>query len=115
MSLGPYAAPGTISNADLLAPGEYVKDDGSASWAPKFPIRTLKVGDLELQNVVASVSPTQGLLLLGQSFLSRVGNWSVDNQGHALVLNGDIASHSQPVDVSPPHAPRNESSPIARS
>ena len=88
---------GTISEADLLEPDEYELADGSAREQTSFLIRTLKVGDAELRDVVTSVSPIKGYLVLGQSFLSRMGTltWSVDNQRHVLVLNGSIASASR--------------------
>jgi len=84
---------GTISETDLLPPGGYVRADGSAGWAASFRIRILKVGDTELRDVTAAVSPRKGYLVLGQSFLSRVGTltWSVDDQRHVLVLNGSPA------------------------
>lgn len=85
---------GTIAEADLLEPGEYELADGSSREQTRFRIRTLKVGDTELRDVVASVSPIKGYLVLGRSLLSQVGTltWSVDNQRHVLVLNGNIAS-----------------------
>jgi len=85
---------GTISEADLLEPGEYRLADGSTRQQPRFRLRTLKVGDFALQDVAAAVAPTKDYLVLGQSFLSRVGTlaWSVDNQRHLLVLNGSLAS-----------------------
>jgi predicted aspartyl protease len=95
---------GTISDADLLAPGEHRLADGSpAGEQTRFRIRTLRVGDTELRDVVASVSPGKGYLVLGRSFLLRVSTltWSVDSQRHVLVLNGNIASaaRSAPDDV----------------
>jgi len=85
---------GTIAETDLLPPGEYVRADGSASWAARFRIRILKVGDTELRDVMAAVSPRRGYSVIGQSLLSRLGTltWSVDNQRHVLVLNGSPAS-----------------------
>lgn len=93
---------GTISEADILEPDEYELADGPTREQRRFLIRTLKVGDVELRDVVTSVSPIKGYLVLGQSFLSRVGTltWSVVNQRHVLVLNGRIASapRSEPDD-----------------
>lgn len=77
----------TVSVSDLLSPGEYVLADGSVHRQPRFRIRSLRVGSLELHDVVASVGPAQGSLLLGQSFLARVRTWSVDNQRHVLLIN----------------------------
>jgi hypothetical protein len=77
----------TISDDDLLEPAKYTLADGSIQRQPRFRIRSLRVGGLELRNVVGSVAPLRGGLLLGQSFLSRLRSWSVDNQRHALILN----------------------------
>jgi hypothetical protein len=45
-----------------------------------------RVGARVLENVVGSVAPVQGGLLLGQSFLSRFKSWSIDNQRQVLIL-----------------------------
>jgi hypothetical protein len=55
--------------------------------AERFVIRTLKVGDKTLENVVGGIAPVAGSLLLGQSFLSRFKSWAIDNQKRALILN----------------------------
>jgi hypothetical protein len=51
-----------------------------------FRIRSLKVGDQVLENVLGSEAPASAILLLGQSFLSRFRSWSIDNQRKVLVL-----------------------------
>ena len=78
---------GTIKDADMIGEQTYVLADGSKSQALTFMIRSLKVGDIVLENVRASAPPAQGMLLLGQSFLGRFNSWSIDNDGQALVLN----------------------------
>jgi len=99
----------TISKADLLEPGEYELADGSARRGQRFRIRSLRVGNIELRNVVASVTPMQGNLLLGQSFLSRMRTWSVDNQRHMLVLNESMASAPISEPVAHEHPPASTS------
>ncbi len=59
----------------------------SKQSSQRFRIRSLRIGSLELRDVVASVAPIAGSLLLGQSFLSRIKSWSIDNERHLLVLN----------------------------
>ena len=81
----------TISKEDLLEPGVYQLADGSTHRQVRFRIRSLKVGNLELHDVVESVASARGVLLLGQSFLSRLQSWSVDNQRHVLVVSGGVA------------------------
>ena len=78
---------GTIRNTDFIGEQTYVLADGSRVQSKTFRIRSLKVGDRVLENVTGSVAPTKGSLLLGQSFFSRFGSWSIDNSNHVLVLD----------------------------
>ena len=77
---------GTVKEADFIGQRTHVLADGSRSQSPTFTIRLLKVGDVVLENVTASVAPSQGSLLLAQSFLSRFKSWSIDNTTHELLL-----------------------------
>jgi predicted aspartyl protease len=78
---------GAITDADFLDKQTYQLADGSTVPSQRFVIRTLKVGDNTLENVVGSIAPAAGGLLLGQSFLGRFKTWSIDNQRRALILN----------------------------
>ena len=77
---------GTITDADFLGKQTYQLADGSTVPSQQFVIRSLKVGDKTLENVVGSIAPVAGGLLLGQSFLSRFNTWSIDNQRQALII-----------------------------
>jgi clan AA aspartic protease (TIGR02281 family) len=77
---------GTISDGDFLGKKTYQLADGSTLPSIVFRIRSLKVGNITIENVVGSVAPAQGSLLLGQSFLGRFASWSIDNNRHALLL-----------------------------
>ena len=77
---------GTIKDTDFTGEQTYVLADGSKVKSKTFRIRSLKVGDRVLENVLGSVASTNGSLLLGQSFLGRFKSWSIDNTKHALVL-----------------------------
>jgi predicted aspartyl protease len=77
----------TITDADFLGKQTYKLADGSTLPAQQFVIRTLKIGDKTLENVVGSILPVAGDLLLGQSFLSHFKSWSIDNTRPALILN----------------------------
>jgi clan AA aspartic protease (TIGR02281 family) len=77
---------GTIRSTDFIGEKTYVLADGTRVKSRTFRIRSLTVGDRTVQDVVGSVAPTSGTLLLGQSFLGRFKSWSIDNSRHALVL-----------------------------
>lgn len=77
---------GTVNREDFLGTQTYVLADGTEIPSPQFRIRNLRVGTLVLHDVVGSVAPPKGSLLLGQSFLSRLSSWSFDNGRHMLTL-----------------------------
>ena len=77
---------GTIKESELIGQRTYILADGSKLQSAAFTIRSLKVGDIVVQNVRGSVAPSQGALLLGQSFLERFKSWSIDNTKRELIL-----------------------------
>jgi clan AA aspartic protease (TIGR02281 family) len=91
----------TISEAEVLPSAEYTLADGSVRQQTRFRIRSLKIGGLELRNVVGSVAPARGTLLLGQSFLSRLQTWSIDNRRHVLLINEGAVSSTAVTNAEP--------------
>jgi predicted aspartyl protease len=77
---------GTLTRDDFMGTKTYVLADGSEVPSPIFRIRSLRVGDVVLENVVGGVGSPNGQLLLGQSFLSRFKAWSIDNERQILIL-----------------------------
>jgi predicted aspartyl protease len=77
---------GTIQPTDYIGTRLFQLADGRNVPAETFRIRSLQVGNHQLDNVVASVGDERGSLLLGQSFLSRFSGWSIDNNRKVLVL-----------------------------
>jgi clan AA aspartic protease (TIGR02281 family) len=75
----------TITDADITGQQTYVLADGSKANSV-ITIRSLRVGDKLVENVRGSITPAQGSLLLGQSFLERFKSWSFDNTTHQLRL-----------------------------
>jgi predicted aspartyl protease len=78
---------GTIQPQDIIGEQTVVLADGAQSKLPGFMIRSLRVADKVIENVKATVAPSNGQLLLGQSFLGRFRSWSLDNAKHVLLLN----------------------------
>jgi clan AA aspartic protease (TIGR02281 family) len=77
---------GTITQSDFIGTQTYTLADGSTTSSRTFRVRSLKIGDIILQNVTGSVANANGDLLLGQSFLGRFKSWSIDNPKHSLIL-----------------------------
>ena len=49
---------------------------------------------MELRDVIALVVPSAGSPLLGQSFLSRLKSWSIDNERQVLLITPSATSRS---------------------
>jgi predicted aspartyl protease len=97
--------------ADAVKVGEreYRIANGSVVRRALITIRTLKVGELVLNDIRASVGP--GPLLLGQTFLKRLSSWSVDNAANVLILE---AAHSEETPAPPVDAPKVKVVPTIR-
>ena len=79
----------TVTMNDFIGVGTYILADGSEQPSERFILHELRVGDHIIRNVVANVAPIKGDPLLGQSFLSKLPAWTIDNAHHALVLNDE--------------------------
>ena len=77
---------GTLKAADFTGSRTYLLADGSKLPSATFVMKSLRIGDRALRDVEGGISPIQGELLLGQSFLRRFKSWSIDNSTHQLVL-----------------------------
>src|SRR5712691_5211674 len=74
----------TIRDTDFLPGQTYTLADGSTLKSSRFLLRSLKVGNYRMTNVPASIGPVLSPLLLGQSFLERLGTWGIDSQKQVL-------------------------------
>lgn len=78
---------GTLKESDFTGTQTYVLADGSKVKSRTFIIRSMKIGNVVLENVEGSEASKNGGFLLGQSFLKRFESWSIDNKRGVLVLN----------------------------
>lgn len=78
---------GTISARDFIGSKTYVLADGSRVPSETYRLSSLKIGDLVMQNVTVRIAAEKSHFLLGQSFLSRLKSWSMDNARRALIIN----------------------------
>src|SRR5439155_12944320 len=77
---------GTIRDTDFLPGKTYTLADGSTLNSSRFLLRSLKVGSYRIANVPASIGTVSSTLLLGQSFLEKLGAWGVDSQRQVLTI-----------------------------
>jgi predicted aspartyl protease len=85
-----------VSERDLVDEQTYSLADGSELKRSRFTLRKLEVGGHVIPDVIASVGPVASDPLLGQSFLSRLNSWTLDNARHVLVLSKEMPNHSGP-------------------
>ena len=77
---------GTIRDTDLLPGQRYTLANGETIDSDRFVLRSLKIGHRLVTNVTASIGPVTSKLLLGQSFLEKLGTWGVDSQRQVFTI-----------------------------
>jgi hypothetical protein len=76
----------TIAPEDYLGTATVVLASGAQSEGKVVRIRSLKVGEVKVTDVIAVIGTKQAPTLLGQSFLRKFKSWSIDNRRHTLNL-----------------------------
>ena len=78
---------GYLTNADFLGKQNYVTATGEIHEGTVINLREVRVGDVVLRDIKASVIKNQfAPLLLGQSCFRRFGTVEVDNKAHVIRL-----------------------------
>ena len=78
---------GYLTEKDVIGSGRFSDAIGNVSEGTVINLKKVKFGDLELDNVRASVVRNQKApLLLGQTVLSRIGKIEIDNQKKVIVV-----------------------------
>ena len=76
-----------LNEKDFKGSRRYLTADGSIANGAVVRIKEVKVGDVILNNIDASVVKSQKApLLLGQSVLERFGTITIDNQNNKLII-----------------------------
>src|SRR4029079_13184348 len=78
---------GTMTGADLIGSKTYMLADGSLVPSKIYRLASLRIGEMVMSNVTVRVSSATSILLLGQSFLSRLRSWSMDNARQVMIIN----------------------------
>jgi TonB family protein len=104
----------TVSAKDFIGTQTYMLADGSEVPSDRFIMRDLRIGDHIVRDVVAPIGSVKGDPLLGQSFLSKLQSWTIDNEQHALILKDETARQPLvPRGVAPARPPTRLYSPGA--
>jgi clan AA aspartic protease (TIGR02281 family) len=111
---------GTVSVGDFIGAGTAVLADGTEIPSLQFVLHHLQVGNHVVRNVVASVTSERGESLLGQSFLSKLPAWAIDNHRQLLVLSDRPSApeaHQSALTTRPesPEEPRSTSQPTPKT
>ena len=78
---------GYLSRNDVVGKQRYMNAEGDVNVGTVINLKKVSFGELELNNVRASVVRSQKApLLLGQSVLSRLGKIEIDNPGRVLKI-----------------------------
>ncbi len=78
-----------LTPLDVVGKQNYLTADGNVSEGAVINLKSVKIGDLELTNVRASVVKSQNApLLLGQSVLGRLGKIEIDNEKRVIKVTG---------------------------
>ena len=78
---------GTMTGADLIGSKTYMLADGSLVPSKIYRLASVRIGGMVVQNVTVRISAAKSSLLLGQSFLSRLKSWSMDNSRQVMIIN----------------------------
>jgi clan AA aspartic protease (TIGR02281 family) len=98
------ARTGTVTRSDFIGTGTAMLADGSRHASDNYVLHEMRVGDHIVRNVVASVVSVNGDPLLGQTFLSQLPAWAIDNSRQVLVI-GDGAGPTQSLPTAPTTPP----------
>jgi clan AA aspartic protease (TIGR02281 family) len=75
-----------IQKTDYLEPALYKIADGSILSCRRVKLKQVKVGNVIVKNVIASIGISETPLLLGKTFLDNFQKWSIDNKSKLLTL-----------------------------
>jgi clan AA aspartic protease (TIGR02281 family) len=96
----------TVRDSDFLGDGSYTTADGTEHPSQRVVLREVMVGNYVVKDVIANVVSVKGEPLLGQTFLSKLPSWTIDNERHVLVLNGKESDRQQATARIVPNTPQ---------
>jgi clan AA aspartic protease (TIGR02281 family) len=77
---------GSLGASDSLGDRAFVVADGRKLTQRTIRLRSIRIGNRTMDNVLASVGAPHSQTLLGQSLLRRLNWWKIDNVNNAIEL-----------------------------
>jgi predicted aspartyl protease len=77
---------GTLKVSDYQGDGHYIIADGSHTTAPRYRLASITLGGKTVYDVGASGSDGD-VYLLGQTFLTKLNSWAIENSTHTLKIS----------------------------
>src|SRR5690606_6620584 len=82
------ARSGTLSQADYVGSTTYIMANGASEECKKYKLKSVKIGHKTISNVVCAVANSLNTdMLLGQSVLSKLGSYRIDNSTNTLIID----------------------------
>jgi len=76
-----------LSESDIIGQEGYIDANGGFSVGTKINLKTVQIGNKELQNVDATIIENpNAACLLGQTVLSRFGRYTIDNKKNEIIF-----------------------------
>jgi hypothetical protein len=77
---------GSVTKHDIFGKEQFKLATGTLISQNQIEINTLTIGNVTINNVIATISPTSGDLVLGGTFLTRFQYWGINTSNNILVL-----------------------------
>jgi len=77
---------GTVTKENYLSNALYRIADGSIISQRRFVLKSLKVGNFTVKDIIISVGNEDSPLLLGKNFLDRFESWVINNSNKTIEL-----------------------------
>lgn len=77
---------GTLSQSDFLSERRFVLANGQGVMQRIIRLRSVKIGNRSMENVLAAIGARNSQALIGQSLLRRLNWWKIDNVKNAIEL-----------------------------
>ncbi|MFH0799521.1 MAG: retroviral-like aspartic protease family protein [Pseudomonadota bacterium] len=98
---GRLLSTGIMTERDFNGSERYTLADGSSVACRALVLRSVRIGGREVSEVKASACPGKAPLLLGQSFLKKLGPWALDYGREFLVVMSEVKKELEPVAYTP--------------